>query len=215
MEYRVKQSNLIQSQKSRTQGCFQNVLLFEVLINEMSIDVVYYKPLCITINFTIVGAIERETKRLDCKIKDIEKSTTAISNFFDEQKKSVTNLNVTMKDISKRMDNQAMVVYKTISEIKSENEKLRESVIDLQMRSLQNCVEEIHEFFEKELKLENSQDIKIDRAHRLGAKRDSQQFSQTNTVPKENKERWKLLQPTLDELLKKGGKPYFKGDKLL
>ncbi|KAJ8311486.1 hypothetical protein KUTeg_010841 [Tegillarca granosa] len=110
---------------------------------------------------------------------------------------------------------------------------MRESVIDLQMRSMRDNL--------LELKLENPQDI--DRAHRLGAKGDSKprpimvkfnffedrervgkagketlrekkKYGISQQVPKEIKERRKLLQPTFDELLKKGEKSYFKGDKL-
>ncbi|KAJ8307756.1 hypothetical protein KUTeg_014692 [Tegillarca granosa] len=104
----------------------------------------------------------------------------------------------------------------------------------------EDCVNVIDEFCGNKLGIRDAKDIKIDRAHRIGKYRDNKPrpivakfnfygdrerirklgkekldgktYKITQQLPQEIRERRRNLQPVFDDLVKKGGKPYFKMD---
>jgi hypothetical protein len=132
---------------------------------------------------TRVSHVEKNMTTIEKAVHDLENSRSFDSNTIDELKERHKTLE---KDISTNKQSK-----EDIQSLKRENSQLKESVIDLQARSMrdnllffnfpekqrsdhnkyemENCECKILDFCVKELKIENAKDIiKLDRTHRIG-----------------------------------------------
>jgi hypothetical protein len=141
-----------------------------------------------------VTKLEVTTKSSDGRIDQVEKSTQLMSDEFDKQKKQLTDFRSEIDKISKQLkssktsvDSVDKKVSDSIQVMKKENDKLKEELTDVKLKSMQNnlifynideneeenCPELIINFCDERLKIGNAATkISITDAFRLGKKSD-------------------------------------------
>ena len=123
-----------------------------------------------------VDDLETKMKTLDVRVGDCEKSSSFIDSQFEEQKKKLKSADEDLK----KFNNRCKDFENVVKEPETKNRMLEEKTNDLEFRSLRenllfHGIEEVHnedcehlmkQFIKDKLSIE--QEIKIDRAHRLG-----------------------------------------------
>jgi hypothetical protein len=124
-----------------------------------------------------MASLERNVKSIDNRVATVEKSTQFLSDCHDEDRKTMKDTKETVAAMKAEIDQ--------IQLLRRDNGELRESIIDLQARSMrdnllffglpeeneENCARTVTAFCKDKLDIAEADDIKFDRAHRLGAKR--------------------------------------------
>lgn len=131
-----------------------------------------------------VSSVETKMTAVEKRMEEMEASRAYDSQLCDEAKEHCTRLEKDLKSEMKKCE----VLTKELKEVKSENQKIKEDVIDGKARSMrdnllfhglkecdtfdqrkqENCLDKVLELCEVTLKIENAREMKIDRAHRLG-----------------------------------------------
>lgn len=131
-----------------------------------------------------VTSLETEVTQTNKRVVDLENSRAFDSQTCEEVNSKCKDLDSKLKSELKQCDS----LQNDLSEVKSDNIRLSEEMLDLQSRSMrdnllfhgikecetfdarrqENCADAIIQFCTDQLKLENASEIRIDRAHRLG-----------------------------------------------
>ncbi|CAG2201807.1 unnamed protein product [Mytilus edulis] len=145
-----------------------------------------------TINAKVLR-LEQGTNSLDERLEHVEKCTQLISDDYDGQKVKFADMKTELTNISKAMKYSTFEVNKidkkltsSVSDLQNECGKLKESILDIQMKSTSNnlifynipeaeieteiCSEVIQRFCADTMKIENPERIHVIDAHRLEKK---------------------------------------------
>ncbi|VDI56200.1 Hypothetical predicted protein [Mytilus galloprovincialis] len=205
--------------------------------------------------------LEQGTKSLDDRMEQVERCSQHISDNYDkhkcdltELKTEVNNISKSLKTNSKEVKNVGHEFRSSLSDMKKENDKLKESFLDVQMKSMsnnlifynipetevENCPDIILDFCKNTMKLENSDQIQLSDAHRIGRKGGktrpmlakfssyvhrelvrknaktlkNSSFGISEQLPTDVQNRRKELLPLMKELRDQNVKAYFVRDKI-
>ena len=128
-----------------------------------------------------VSDLDQRVKGMDERLTDVEKCCSFIS---DETDKGKSDLNAAKNEIStlkKKCEN----LEQKSKVIEDLNKELDDKIVDLEARSMrenlvfhgikeegtnENCEELVKKLCQEKLEMENADDLRFDRAHRIGAK---------------------------------------------
>jgi tRNA threonylcarbamoyladenosine modification (KEOPS) complex Pcc1 subunit len=137
--------------------------------------------------YTMMKSVMAKLETLDLineRILSVEQNVKSLTKSIEFAHAEVTDLKEEMKQ-RKRTEEK---IVTRIGELEESNKRLQETVVDLKARSMrdnllfhnieesdeENCAEVIYSLLEEKLDMPDArQNIKIDRAHRVGRKRDS------------------------------------------
>ena len=125
-------------------------------------------------------------------MEQVERCSQHISDNYDKHKCDLTELKTEANNISKSLKtinskevkNVGHEFRSSLSDMKKENDKLKESFLDVQMKSMsnnlifynipetevENCPDIVLDFCKVTMKLENLDQIQLSDAHRIGRK---------------------------------------------
>jgi tRNA threonylcarbamoyladenosine modification (KEOPS) complex Pcc1 subunit len=137
--------------------------------------------------YTMMKSVMAKLETLDLineRILSVEQNVKSLTKSIEFSHAEVTDLKEEMKQRKRTEENNET----RIGELEESNKRLQETVVDLKARSMrdnllfhnieesdeENCAEVIYSLLEEKLDMPDArQNIKIDRAHRVGRKRDS------------------------------------------
>ncbi|CAC5361376.1 unnamed protein product [Mytilus coruscus] len=148
------------------------------------------ESLVTTINAKVIR-LEQGAISLDNRMEQVVRCSQLISDNYDKQKGDLTELKTEVNNISKslrtnsnKVKNVGHEFRSSLSDMEKENDKLKESILDVQMKSMsknlifynihetevENCPDVILNFCKDTMKLENSDQIHLSDAHGIGKK---------------------------------------------
>ncbi|CAC5414969.1 unnamed protein product [Mytilus coruscus] len=182
----ITQSQISQQRPPWVDELFKRMDKFQEKLNKIDqID-----SIVTTINAKVIR-LEQGTKSLDDRMEQVEKCSQLISDNYDKQKGDITELKTEVNKIFKSLRTNSNEVKNvghefrsSLSDMKKENDKLKESILDVQMKSMsnnvifynipetevENCPDVILNFCKVTMKLKNSDQIQLSDAHRIGKK---------------------------------------------
>ena len=126
-----------------------------------------------------VDNLETKVKTIDSRVSEVEKSKEFLSSGFDDTKEKLKRADSDLK----RLNNKCKDFEESMKKLTTQNEALEAKANDLEARSLrenllfhginetqdENCEIFVKQFIAEKLNI--TQDVTIDRAHRLGRPR--------------------------------------------
>lgn len=133
-----------------------------------------------------VTKLEQNTDKLDSRFDQVERSTQLMSDEFDTQKKSMADFKRDVDNLTKQIKGMCSdegKISTTLDELKKDNERLKEELVNVNMSSMrnnllfynipenpdENCVNVVKAFCGEMLKIEQSETkIRIAESYRIG-----------------------------------------------